>query len=212
MFSHLGKQAGTLAMSGLFVSTQIVTRPFDWWASRRIRLHVHIPHGLRVPHGTLVIANHRSMLDPFLITHHLERPNWFVPIRAPMTPTYARMPIVGHTLKALGAYDVGKTTIERAKKLLFTRDILRRGHTVLLFPEGKIVDHGAVVQEFKDGAKMLFAEDYPTLFVQLSGFSTLSFIHPKTVVNARMRFSSVVRGDTAAKLAYMEKFFSADES
>ncbi|MHB0865740.1 MAG: 1-acyl-sn-glycerol-3-phosphate acyltransferase [Minisyncoccota bacterium] len=210
MLYNLGKQIGTLALNSCFVTTQLATCPLDWWMSRRIGLQVHMPRNLYVPPGTLVIANHRSMLDPFLITYHLGSHNWFstIPTRYPMTSTYARRLVVGPALKMLGAYDIGKTSVERAKKLLFTRDLLDHERTVLLFPEGKLVERGVVVDEFQQGARMLFAHDYPTLFVHLSGFTTSSFVHPRTVTNAQMRYSEIVRGDAATKLKYMGKFFS----
>lgn len=212
MIYQFSRQVGTLALNGFFATTQLATYPLDWWMSRRIGLRAHVPRNLYVPSGTLVIANHRSMLDPFLITYHLGSHNWFstIPMRCPVTSTYARRPIVGHALKMLGAYDIGKTSIERAKKLLFTRGLLDHERTVILFPEGKLVEKGIVVDEFQQGAKMLFAHDYPTLFVRLSGFDTNSFLHPDTVTDARMVYSEIIRGDGAMKIERMREFFSED--
>lgn len=208
---RFGRQARVLAVNGCFITTQLATTPIDWWLSRRIGLQVSLPPDLYVPVGTLVIANHRSMLDPFLVTYHLGPQNWItsVPTRYPMDADYARRPIIGSMAKMLGAYDIGATPIERAKKLLFTRDLLDKGRTVLLFPEGELVEEGSVVKEFQQGAKMLFSHDYPTLFVRLSGFTTESFLKPKSVTDARMRYSRIVRGDAADKLAYMREFFGA---
>ena len=207
----MGRQIGTIALNSLFLTTQLATTPLDWWLSRRIGLRVHLPNNFSVPRGTLVLANHRSMLDPFLVTYHLGSQNWYtsVPTRYPMTPTYARRPVMGPALKMLGAYDIGKTSIERAKKLLFTRDLLDQKRTVLLFPEGRIVDDaGVIVEGFQQGAKMLFAHDYPTVFVRLSGFTTDSFLHPESVTDAQMRYSEVIRGDAATKLKRLREFFS----
>jgi len=214
MIYRIGKQIGALALDSCFITTQLATTPLDWWMSRRIGLRVHIPRNLYVPRGTLVLANHRSMLDPFLVTYHLGSQNWLtaVPTRYPMTSFYARRPIIGRALKMLGAYDIGKTPIERAKKLLFTRNLLHRQHTVLLFPEGKIVEEGTIVDEFQQGAKMLFAHDCPTLFVRLSGFDTSSFFHPETVTDARMVYSDIIRGDAATKLERLREFFGTDAS
>ena len=67
MILRIGRQIGTVALNSLFLTTQLATTPFDWWLSRRIGLRVHIPKDFDVPRGTLVLANHRSLLDPFLV-------------------------------------------------------------------------------------------------------------------------------------------------
>lgn len=212
MLYNLGKQAGSVALNCFLFSTQFATYPLDWWLSRRIGLRVHVPNNFYVPRGTLVIANHRSLLDPFLVTYHLGSQNWFsvVPTRYPTKSSYARRRMLGTVIKALGAYDIGLTSIERAKKLLYTRTLLDRNYTVLLFPEGKIVDEGKLVDAFQQGAKILFAHDYPTVFVRLTGFNTDSFLHPERAPDARMYYSEVIRGDVATKAKRMEQFFSGD--
>ncbi|MBU6214719.1 1-acyl-sn-glycerol-3-phosphate acyltransferase [Patescibacteria group bacterium] len=210
MLAKLGRSLGTVALDSFFITTQIATCPVDWWLSRRIGLTVSIPRDLYVPPGTLVLANHRSMLDPFLVTYNLGHQNWLtaVPMRYPVTPDYARRPVLGRAMRLIGAYDIGKTKMERAKKLLFTRGLLDKQRTVLLFPEGRIVEGGVITEEFHNGFKMLFAHDYPTLFVRLSGFTTDSFIHPKTVTDARIHYSPIIRGTAETKLQYMSTFFS----
>lgn len=200
---------GTTILNGWFTAAQLATCPMDWWLSRRIRLQVSIPPHFYVPRGTLVLANHKSLFDPFLVTFHLGRQNWItsVPTRFPTTADYTSRPILGPVIKMLGSYNIGRTAIERAKKLLFTRELLDHKHTVLLFPEGKIVNEGKVVAEFQQGAKMLFAHDYPTVFVRLSGFNTRSFLHPSTVTDARMVYSEVIRGSADEKLERLREFF-----
>lgn len=208
-----GKQIGVLALDSFFTVTQFTTFiVFDWWLSRLIGLRTYVPKNFDVPRGTLVLANHRSLFDPFLITYHLGRQNWYraIPTRYPTKSSYARRLVLGSTIKLLGAYDIGATSVERAKKLLFTRELLDRGYTVLLFPEGKIVDKGEVIEEFRQGAKMLFSYDYPTVFVRLSGFNTNSFLRPGTVTDARMHYSEVIRGDAETKLERLRQFFGGD--
>ena len=209
MMYHLTKQIGATALNSWLLTTQLATTPLDWWLSRRIGLRVHVPNNFYVPRGTLVLANHRSLFDPFLVTYHLGSQNWYtsVPTRYPVESFYASRPILGSVIKMLGGYDIGATSMERAKKLLYTRDLLDRRHTVLLFPEGKIVNEGEVVEEFQQGVKMLFAHDYPTIFVRLSGFNTKSFFHPGTVTDARISYSEVIRGDVATKLERLRQFF-----
>ncbi|HUY62385.1 MAG TPA: lysophospholipid acyltransferase family protein [Candidatus Paceibacterota bacterium] len=211
MIFRFAGQLGVAALDNALFVSQIATCPFDWWLSGRIRLEAHIPRGFHVPRGSLVLANHRSLFDPFLITYYLGKQNWFatVPMRYPTSSAYARRPVLGRALKMLGAYDIGTTAIERAKKLLYTRDLLDRHRTVLLFPEGRIVNGEMAVDEFKKGAQMLFARDYPTIFVRLSGFDTQSFLKPETVTDARLHCSEVIRGDSDTKFDKMRQFFTA---
>ena len=212
MIYRLGRQLGGLALDSLFITTQLATCPLEWWLNRRIKLRVHVPPNFHVPRGTLVIANHRSLFDPFLVTYHLGSHNWLttLPTLFPTKSSYASRPILGRVIKMLGAYDIGKTSIDRAKKLLYTRNLLDRRYTVLLFPEGGIVDNGEVLKEFKRGAKMLFMHDYPTVFVRLSGFNTQSFFKPETVTDARMYYSDVIHGTPEYKIERLRQFFGTD--
>lgn len=211
MMARLGRQVGTLALDGCLLTTQTAVYPFNWWLSNRISLRAYLPNNFSVPRGTLVLANHVSIFDPFLVTFHLGRQNWLstVPMRYPATPDYARHRVIGPVIKALGAYDIGELPIEKAKKLLYTRDLLNRGRTVLLFPEGRIVNKGHLVGDFKRGARMLFAHDYPTVFAHLLGFTTESFLHPERVHSPRIHYSSVITGSAEEKIARMEVFFSS---
>jgi 1-acyl-sn-glycerol-3-phosphate acyltransferase len=211
MIPKIGRQVGTLALDGCFLTTQTSVRPITWWLSNRIGLQVSIPDNFYVPRGTLVLSNHRSLLDPFLVTFHLGRANWWatVPVRFPTTNKFAGHPLIGPAIKALGAYDIGVKPIERAKRLLFTRDLLLRKRSVLLFPEGRIVKDGRLHGEFQKGARMLFSHECPVLFVHLFGFSTESFMHPGRVNNPRMYFSEIVRGNPEEKVNRMEAFFAS---
>lgn len=211
MILQLTKGARALTADGVFRTTQYASRPYTWYLSRRIGLKTYLPHGFVMEPGTLVLANHRSVFDPFLVTFHLVRASWLpaAPTRFPTKSEYARHLILGPVIKMLGAYDIGDTPMEKAKKLLYTRDLLTRGRSVLLFPEGKIVSEGHVVEEFQRGAHMLFANDHPTIFVHMLGFNSQSFITPSQVENPRMYFSPVIRGSAHEKVTYMEEFFSA---
>ncbi|MEK7604202.1 MAG: lysophospholipid acyltransferase family protein [Patescibacteria group bacterium] len=209
MTATLTKRVGIRSLDTIFRTTQLITYPFNWWLSRRIKLTARVPYTFSVPRGTLVLANHRSLFDPFLIAYHLGMENWLhtIPTRYPATPDYTLRPILGSVIRALGAYNIGRTPMERAKKLVFTRDLLDRGCTVLLFPEGKIVDNGEVVAEFQRGIKMLFAQDYPIVLVRLSGFNTHSFLRPHTVADARIEYSPVIRGTPEMKLEQLRTFY-----
>lgn len=212
MIARLGKYAGSVAAESCFLVAQLITYPIDMILTNLIGLRVYRPRDFSVPPGTLILANHRSYFDPFLVTYHLGFRNILaaIPVRYPVYSSFMRNYIFGIGLRALGGYDIGVTSVERAKKLLFTRHLLQKKRTVLLFPEGKIVRDGRVPEEFQRGAEMLFAYDYPVIFARLSDFNSASFLKPFGARNASIRYSEVVRGDAVTKIARMTSFFGSD--
>ena len=156
-----------------FVFTQILTIPANFIFTRLLRLKVERPKNFTIKHGTLIIANHQSKIDPFLISYHvgIHRLHNVLPIRYPVTPEYMSKPLTGFFIRLLGGYSVGKNSMERLQKLLYTRQLLKSGYTVVLFPEGKIVRDQDMVAEFQRGVNVLFSENYPTIFVRLTGLN-----------------------------------------
>jgi 1-acyl-sn-glycerol-3-phosphate acyltransferase len=122
-------------------------------------------------------------------------------MRYPVSSKYIRNPI-GMLIRLFGGYDIGLTPLERAKKLLYTRDLIHNGYTVLLFPEGKINNQG--LGEFQRGMDMLIQEDIPILLVRIYGMNAR-----KVFKKVRLKFSNVITGigpeDKARQIA---EFFS----
>lgn len=152
-----------------FCTSQILTIPPNIIISLILRLQVTRPPGLKIKPGTLIIANHQSKIDPFLITYHLGWKNLpsVLPVRYPVLNIYMCRPILGAIIRLLGGYDIGSTALERLRGLARTRSLLKRGYSVLIFPEGKINYTANDIEQFKRGAEMLFSYNYPVLFVRL---------------------------------------------
>lgn len=193
----------SMAMAGTLVTSRAlgvrVTRPREW----------------RLERGTLIIANHQSYLDPFIVAAHLGFFNVIrlLPIRYPTMAEMMSRKVLGTFIRLLGAYSLGSSYIDRAKKLLFTRELLNRGYTTLLFPEGKIVHKGEMLAEFKQGMYLLFKEDCPVVFVRLSGFNTLKDTWLRRLfgvarVPLSVSYSRPVVGNAEQKIAAMESFFN----
>ena len=161
-----------------FVIIQFLTVPPNFVFTRILHLTVERPHDFKIPHGTLIIANHQSKIDPFLISYHVGIKNWtsIVPIRYPVTPDYMNKHIMGFIICLFGGYNIGNTPLERLKKLVYTRELLRQKYSVVLFPEGKIVRDRDRVAEFQKGAHMLFNENYPLVFVRLTGLNRKHYL------------------------------------
>jgi len=119
--------------------------PLFWYG---VRLEVSGAERLRAPGAKLVIFNHVSVLDLFVL--------------AAVSPTNAvviykqefrRVPGIGHALRGLGCIPVDRSNSERAREsLAAAADLVRAtGAAVMMAPEGTRSRKGGL-QEFKLGA------------------------------------------------------------
>ena len=98
----------------------------------------------------VVAANHPSYLDPVLLS--LQGPR---PIRFMAWDALFRIPILGSVMRSLGAFPVdirrgkGREAYERA------RDLVRAGHVVGIFPEGKRSTTAWMEPTLREGAARL---------------------------------------------------------
>lgn len=198
-----------------FTCIQIATIPVNFILTKLLKLTIERPRDFHITHGTLIIANHQSKIDPFLISYHIGARNWknIVPIRYPVTPDYMTKPIMGFIISLLGGYNIGSTVLERLQKLVFTRELLREKYTIVIFPEGKITRDSDMVDEFKKGAYALFNENYPVVFVRLTGLNEKHKFHFWKNTRAKLSYSTCY--DTTVtkeeKVNAMMEFFGIHE-
>ncbi|MBU3925505.1 1-acyl-sn-glycerol-3-phosphate acyltransferase [Patescibacteria group bacterium] len=140
--------------------------------------------------GSLLIANHRSPLDPFIITARIPLLKCIsiMPIRFPVCHEFMNMPFVSLLLKLLGCYDVGQTKRENMLALFRMRQLLQKKQTVFLFPEGKVCKKGGV-EEFKKGVEFLVNESKNVVFVRIEFSNKIKF--PVFVSECNLKFSPV---------------------
>ncbi len=80
----------------------------------------------------VVVANHRSLLDPAVLMHHSP-----VPLRFLAKHTLGRYPIFGRALREMGHIFVNRSDRGKAAmSLKRAAQAVREGRTVLVFPEG----------------------------------------------------------------------------
>lgn len=148
-----------------------------------MRICVVRPLKLVVPRGSLIISNHQSWSDPFLITYHLGWRNVFrnLPVHFPVTSHFMTMPLIRWYLWSLQCFNVGDTNLDRARALIRMRDLLQSKQTVMLFPEGRCIRDSNNVEEFHRGIDMLLMEDIPLVLVRVENFNNWSILpgYPK---------------------------------
>lgn len=91
----------------------------------------------------VIIANHRSGWDPFLLLSALKRKNFFtgLPYRFPAYYTFFQNPFYRAFFNALGVYPI-KPKGNLDDSLADTIDHLKKGYNLIFFPEGKRVANG----------------------------------------------------------------------
>lgn len=109
---------------------------------------------LKPGYGYLIAANHRSQLDPFVIgaafphsVYHRFSPVWFMAYRELFKPLLLRW-----GLRLAGAFPT-KPIHNLPAGLEFSTQVLERGGTICIFPEGQRAIPGAV--EPKRGVSVL---------------------------------------------------------
>lgn len=119
--------------------------------------------------GSLLVANHQSKMDPFIVLAHLPFSTFIqiVPVRFPVHHNFMKLRRYYYPLSLLGAYDIGGTPWAKMIGLLRTKKYLDDGTTVFIFPEGKI--NQAAVGEFKQGIEMFIKDGRQIIIVRING-------------------------------------------
>lgn len=123
-----------------------------------------------VSRGFLIIANHQSFLDPFIVLGHIPFRIFLkmLPIRFPVHHKFM-VQWKWAWLRLVGSYDIGGTPREKMIGLYRTRALLHSGTTIFLFPEGKI-QRDNQIGELQKGIHFLLAGTTKIMTVRLRGF------------------------------------------
>lgn len=95
------------------------------------RLTIHGHHHIPKKGGVIIAANHQSYLDPPLVGLSILRKIAFVSKKENF-----EIPILGPLIELGGSYPIDRKGDEEA--LNFFADLLKKGHVVVIFPEGTI--------------------------------------------------------------------------
>lgn len=108
-------------------------------------LKIEGAHHIPKEGAVLLCSNHISLLDPPAVGIWLDRKVYFF-----AKEELFRIPLLGAALRGVGAIPVKRGAGDR-KALSLTLDVLKRGGTVGIFPEGTRV-HSGMIENGKKGA------------------------------------------------------------
>ena len=195
-----------------FCFIQFLTIPANFCYSRATNLQVVRPPSFTIENGTLIVANHQSKWDPFLISYHIGISNWFtiVPLRYPVTPDYMLTGWLRFFITIFGGYSIGHTPLQKLKGLALTRELLREQYSVVLFPEGKISYTTDETDVFQRGVEMLFSYNYPVVFVRLSKLNSPDKFYFWQKNRPTIEYSNFLGSDIPAetKIKKMMEFYN----
>ncbi|MEM3074338.1 MAG: lysophospholipid acyltransferase family protein [Candidatus Pacearchaeota archaeon] len=108
---------------------------------------ITVPKNLKLKKSVLIIANHRSRTDPFLLAQlPFSLFKKLAPVYFPTAEKYHKNIFLSFLLKSVGSYPIKRWGWSFDD--IFDRTIrdLRNGKTTLIFPEGQIVRKGEKVK------------------------------------------------------------------
>jgi 1-acyl-sn-glycerol-3-phosphate acyltransferase len=116
-----------------FRFAELLVRPAIWMLTRRRWSgQQHVPR----EGGVVVVANHTSHADPFVVAHYL--------INVPRLPRFLgkeavfRIPLAGRILRSAGQIPVYRETADASRSFRDAVQAVRDGECVVIYPEGTL--------------------------------------------------------------------------
>jgi len=140
----VGKLPAGLRYFGLPLGRVFAGAVFFLLGSIRVKGKDHIP----ARGGVLILANHRSDLDPVVLQYVCPRPSHCM-----AKSELFGIPVLGWLIRKFGGFPVKRGEADR-KALKFSIDLLKAGEAVSIFPEGQLSQDGEL-QELKPGIALI---------------------------------------------------------
>ena len=119
----------------------------------------------RIRGPLIVVANHRSFLDPFVIGASLP---WRRPLHYVAKVELFERPLIGWILNRLGAYPVRRGQADE-EVLVTSRGVLDRGGAVCIFPEGTRIRTGSLARPRRGFGRLALESGAAVLPVAVHG-------------------------------------------
>jgi glycerol-3-phosphate dehydrogenase (NAD(P)+) len=137
-----------------------VIQPFFHLYFRLSRIgREHIPQ----EGGVILVANHRSFLDPFVIGCMVRRPCYFVAKKELFANRFN-----GWLLNALGAFPIDRGAAD-ADAMDTAREIIERGDVVVIFAEGTRIRPGGLGRPKRGAARLALQTGAPVVPIAVIG-------------------------------------------
>ncbi|HVF09841.1 MAG TPA: lysophospholipid acyltransferase family protein [Abditibacteriaceae bacterium] len=153
--------------------------------------------------AAILSPNHISDADPAFVFHSTPRSLWYMA----KSELFA-MGILGPLIRFVQTFPVDQRSLDRAA-LRYTEQLLKRGHAVVIFPEGHISKTGELQPLFPGAVAIALRAQVPVVPVGLSG-TTLIIPHgslwPRpTLAPVRVHFGRAIRFDDILQLPKREQ-------
>lgn len=148
--------------------------PVQFFFRPQVRFSIQPKH---IKKGTVLVANHQSRLDVFLIFLSLP-PHVFLrllPIYGLVAENYMDTWWKKIALTCFGTYPVKERKAGAVAALLFCLEKINDKHTLILFPEGKVVKNPAISKAHAGLGYLAKSKPINILPVFLAGFHKVHF-------------------------------------
>lgn len=158
---------------------------------------------IRKGRSLIMIANHASRLDPFVILSSFTFRTFYklLPIRFMIASNYMNTPLQKLFLIPLGCFP-HKTSDESYSSIEKSIEFLERGERVFIFPEGKRVKARENTEPKRGIGVIAQRTNYPTIPIHLSGAEYLNLADILTrQVNTVVSTGDIISNQTAKAIS-----------
>jgi 1-acyl-sn-glycerol-3-phosphate acyltransferase len=123
---------------------------FAFWLKYILRLKIKGVEKIKIQKPTIIVSNHCSKLDPFLILSAMGWKNFLKlnPWRFPLHKIYAENRWLGPLSRTVGCYKIeGKGDLSQSLESTF--NVIDQNYSLIYFPEGRVVKRGEAIEPKK---------------------------------------------------------------
>jgi 1-acyl-sn-glycerol-3-phosphate acyltransferase len=123
---------------------------FAFWLKYILRLKIKGAEKIDIQKPLIIVSNHCSKLDPFIILSAMGWKNFLKinPLRFPLDKIYAESRCLGPISRLIGCYKIeGKGNLSQSLESTF--NIIDQNYSLIYFPEGQVVKKDETIEPKK---------------------------------------------------------------